>query len=239
MSNREKLKYNKRIFPFLILLLLIAAGCSHMQTGRHGAESPGFVVKRIAFAGFKSAAYEGNKANDELVSMPSGRSQHDPALIGKSLYLTSKMFDAMTEYEGYELVSPEISGEAFSGIDASGQGVDNIEIAGMAARELQADAAIIGLLYRWKEREGSDYAVKSPASVFFDICLVNPDGGSILWRGRFNKTQKSLSENLLDIRTFFKGKGKWMTADDLAEMGLRDIIDDLSLFIEKGKEVEN
>jgi hypothetical protein len=166
-------------------------------------------------------------------------SPQEQALIGKSLYLTSRLFDVMTEHKGYELVSPEITGESFSRIAASGQGTSNIEIAGRAARELQADAAIIGLLYRWKEREGSDYAVNGPASVFFDLCLVNADDGSILWRGRFKKTQKSLSENLLDIRTFLKGKGKWMAAEDLAEMGVRDLIDDLLLFMEKGKEGKN
>jgi hypothetical protein len=68
---------------------------------------------------------------------------------------------------------------------------------------------------------------------------VTSDNASILWKGRFNKTQRSLSENLLDIRTFLKGKGRWMTADDLAGMGLKDLIDDLSLFMEEGKEGEN
>jgi len=51
----------------------------------------------------------------------------------------------------------------------------------------------------------------------------------VLWSGRFDKTQRSLSENLLDMRTFFRGKGKWMSARELASLGLEIIIRDMPL----------
>jgi hypothetical protein len=49
--------------------------------------------------------------------------------------------------------------------------------------------------------------------------------GVILWKARFDKTQISLSENLFDLQTFLKAKGRWMTADELAEMGLADFVE--------------
>jgi hypothetical protein len=230
---------NRQIIFCLILALIITAGCSHVQVERQAVSASATVIKRIALIGFKTAVYQSDESDDASVSMSYNMSPQDPVLIKKSLYLTPSLFEVMTEYKGYELIGPEITGGVFSKIAASGQGISNVEIAGRTARELQADAAIIGYLYRWKEREGSDYAVNSPASVFYNLYLVSPDNGSVLWKGQFNKTQRSLSENLLDIRTFFKGKGKWMTADDLAVMGMKDLIDDLILFMEKGKEGKN
>jgi hypothetical protein len=56
--------------------------------------------------------------------------------------------------------------------------------------------------------------------VAFNLLLARPADGAILWRGRFDKTQQSLSENLFDMSTFLHGGGRWMTARKLALMGL-------------------
>jgi hypothetical protein len=44
-------------------------------------------------------------------------------------------------------------------------------------------------------------------------------------KAKFDKTQISLSENLLDIQTFLKARGRWVTAGELAEMGLTELIE--------------
>jgi len=49
--------------------------------------------------------------------------------------------------------------------------------------------------------------------------------GLILWKARFDKAQISLSENLFDIQTFLKAKGRWMTAGELADIGLTEIVE--------------
>ncbi len=90
-----------------------------------------------------------------------------------------------------------------------------------------ADAVILGHIFRWEERIGSDFAASRPASVAFDIHLVGVEKGEVLWSDEFDKTQRALSENLLDIKTFIKGKGKWMTARKLAEMGITNMINRL------------
>ena len=94
-----------------------------------------------------------------------------------------------------------------------------------------------GYIYRWKDREGSDYSAGQPASVAFDLYLLRSRDGVVLWKGRFDKTQRSLSENLFDIRTFIEGKGKWMTAADLAELGLTEMLD--RSFVIAGTAVED
>jgi hypothetical protein len=233
MNKRPGAKLKGRIFLCLILALSATAGCSQGLSGRQILElPPSPAVKKIALIGFKTAIYKGNEADFAAI-------EGSPGLPENTAFLTSKLLEIMAEHKGCELLGTEITAPAFSGIASSGGRIGNLEIAGRTARELEADGAVIGLLYRWREREGSDYAVNSPASVFFELFLVSAENGSIMWKGRFNKTQRSLSENLLDIRTFFRGKGKWMTADDLALMGLNDLTKDLILFIEKGREEGN
>lgn len=218
------------IFLFIALSFLSGTACQHIHAGNQGLESAAYDIKKIVVIGFKPAISQGDEVYDDPA---------ETALIENAYYMTSSLFEAMSGYEGYELISPDMAREARSRIAASEPGLGDAEIAGRIAGELNADAALTGSLYRWREREGSDYAIKSPSSVFFDLCLFNPDDGSVLWKGRFNKTQRSLNENLLDIRTFIKGKGKWMTAQGLAELGLKDLVDDMFLFIEKGKGTED
>ncbi len=95
------------------------------------------------------------------------------------------------------------------------------------ARDLQVDAVLYGKLYRFRERIGNEYSVKSPASVAFSLILVRAKDGAVLWRYSFDQTQQSLTENLLNWR-FYKEKGmRWVTARELAAYGMEEAIKEL------------
>jgi hypothetical protein len=85
---------------------------------------------------------------------------------------------------------------------------------------------LVCFLYRFHERIGSRYAAEAPASVAFDLYLLRSVDGRVLWQGRFDETQRALSENLLDFNKFMKRKG-WISANDLALAGLDDLFDTL------------
>jgi hypothetical protein len=53
--------------------------------------------------------------------------------------------------------------------------------------------------------------------------MINPSDKSIIWRGIFDKTQKSLMEDLFQISSFFRGGGKWLTAEQLSKQGMDEI----------------
>ncbi|NNL40929.1 MAG: hypothetical protein HKO79_00385, partial [Desulfobacterales bacterium] len=91
-------------------------------------------------------------------------------------------------------------------------------------RDINSDAVITGYVYRYIERIGTRYSVKSPASVAFGIHLVSVKNGRILWSGHFDETQYSLSENLFNLKAFIKRKGSWITADEMATSGLEEIL---------------
>jgi hypothetical protein len=92
---------------------------------------------------------------------------------------------------------------------------------------LGAQIVLAGYIYRFRERVGTKYSAESPASAAFDIHLVDVASGRILWTGRFDETQRSLSENLFNIKTFFRRKGGWITVEKMAFSALEDMIQKL------------
>jgi TolB-like protein len=90
--------------------------------------------------------------------------------------------------------------------------------------ELKADAVLTGHVFCFRERVGYPLSVEKPASVAFGIYLVRTNDGSILWRGIFDRTQQTLFENLFQASSFFKGGGKWVTAEELAEIGIDELL---------------
>jgi hypothetical protein len=83
---------------------------------------------------------------------------------------------------------------------------------------------VVGHLYRFRERIGESYSVEQPASVAFEVHLIRVEDGELVWRGAFDRTQGSLMENLLQISYFFREKGRWVTAEELAAEGVKEIL---------------
>jgi hypothetical protein len=95
-----------------------------------------------------------------------------------------------------------------------------MEILKKTGTELGADVIAVGHVFRYVERIGYDYSAEKPASVAFEINFLHAKNGDIIWRGVFDKTQKSLMEDLFQISSFYKGHGKWLTAAELAKQGM-------------------
>jgi len=85
---------------------------------------------------------------------------------------------------------------------------------------LNADAVVAGYVYCYREREGTAFSVRKPASVSFELSVVRSSDGSVVWSSFFDKTQASLMENVLQISSFIKGGWKWNTARELTEQGI-------------------
>ena len=46
----------------------------------------------------------------------------------------------------------------------------------------------------------------------------------MVWLGKFDETQRPLSENLLKIGSFIRRKGSWLTALELASVGMDEML---------------
>ncbi len=139
--------------------------------------------------------------------------------------MNERLVSSLAERKEYELISPDQAKGALATILSSNPAVDEARLMTEVGRSLSADSVLLGYVYRWLEREGTDYAAHRPASVAFDLYLLRTADGRLLWKGNFDRSQRSLTENLLEFDFFVKGKGKWMTADALGDMGLSDMME--------------
>lgn len=85
---------------------------------------------------------------------------------------------------------------------------------------LKVDGVLTGLVRTYREREGSKLGAK-PAAVGFEVYLLRPSDGLVLWTGEFFEEQKPLSQ---DVVGFFEKGGGFVTADELAELGVQKVM---------------
>ncbi|SIO29792.1 hypothetical protein [Halodesulfovibrio marinisediminis] len=95
---------------------------------------------------------------------------------------------------------------------------------------MKADVLIVPQVIDWTPREGGEMGAFQSAGVNMDFYAIRVDVEEpTLSRFHFEETQESLSNNLLNIKKWFKRKGKWITAEQLAEEGMRQAITELGL----------
>jgi predicted ester cyclase len=91
--------------------------------------------------------------------------------------------------------------------------------------KLESNQALIFSLSRYRERVGDQYSVEDPASLAFEFKLINSEDGKVTCSGRFDETQKSLTENIFKLPQAIKRGFKWLTVKELAIEAVRDRLD--------------
>lgn len=211
-------------FAAVFFALPVFLGCHYMD-GLSVTMAPDgkTCLNRLAVLPFQEIASE--DAALKMVSCPlcgavfhTDKSAKAPVTAVEDIFL-----ERLHGYSKLTLIAPENAGEAYRRVAASLK-VPLPEILKQVGVELGADGVIVGYVYRFRERQGSPYSVEKPASVAFDVHLVRVSDGLIVWRASFDKTQKSLMENLLQLSSFYKLGGKWVTARELADEGWTEIL---------------
>jgi TolB-like protein len=145
---------------------------------------------------------------------------------GAAESLTADVWGHMTLVSGWEVV-PE------SDVRGVMQQLPPTTLANMQdnamklGRQLSADAVVYGTVTRYQERVGSDYAAKSPAAVAFALHLVDVHNGVVLWTARYARQQEALTQNIFNVGNFLANRGRWVHANDLAQRGVDEALDDL------------
>lgn len=106
-------------------------------------------------------------------------------------------------------LAPEITGGLSGMVAAIGAKVD-------------CDAVLLTTVRRFKQREGTEYAVEDPASANFQMALMQSRTGAVLWTADFQETQESLLENILTYNKAQSRGFKWVTVEQLVEQGVKD-----------------
>ena len=95
---------------------------------------------------------------------------------------------------------------------------------------MKTDVLIIPQVIDWTPREGGQMGAFQSAGVNMDFYALRVDVEEpSISRFHFEETQESLSNNLLNVKKWFQRKGQWITAEELAEEGMRQAITELGL----------
>jgi hypothetical protein len=234
MSHPPKASYNGFFSPFKTLLkiaflissLILLFSCHIDNFQYRQRESFPLRIENIVVVGFRVALSE--KEDPGLFRCPICGSTFmaEPLSNTVAEEMTVDLFTYLNKVKKYSLIPPEQAKGVYSTILSQNLTIGIIDMLKETGRSFSSDAVLFGYIYRWRERVGTRYGVTSPASVTFGLHLVSPKNASVLWKGSFNKTQLSLSENLLDLSIFIRSGGKWLTARKLAQIGLEKLIRD-------------
>lgn len=83
-----------------------------------------------------------------------------------------------------------------------------------------ADLLLVPQVLNWHEREGSAAGVTKSAWVRVEFFLIKVSSGRLMNRSIYEEHQEALADNFLKIGEFFKRKGSWVSATDLAKEGM-------------------
>jgi len=219
-----------KIKLFSIFIMFILSGCvsiDHSGFGGRGHRAQ--AVGSIAVVGFIPGIVAGDPSGTLRSPLTGFIFDAEPVPLTVADRMSDMLFERMMNIEGISLFSPGQTTGVMAGLikTEDGLAIPQRQLYQEVGKRLNADAVLVGQIYRWREREGKEYGVNRAASVAFDLQLISSADGQSIWRDKFDKTQKSLSEDLFDLETFIKARGKWMTADKLANMGLDGFFNNL------------
>lgn len=92
---------------------------------------------------------------------------------------------------------------------------------------LSVDGVLYGMLERYKEREGLDYAAAQPAAVSFTLKFVDMNTKQVVWSAKFAKEQKALAQNIFELANFVQHKARWVRAHEIAMEGIQEAVANL------------
>lgn len=217
MRSNCKSFYRLGIVLWGIIFLFGCAGASNSVS----LSGSGGAYKRIAVLPFTQA----NPGDTIDRLMPRDIAEHKDLSADSPENVIETIFVAkLGQNRNVEMIPVEQAEGIYRQITMETISPQEAELISKLGKALDADAIVVGYVYRYQERVGTPFAAEKPASVAFEIHLIDVEAGMRSWRATFDKTQRSLMENLFNFRFFVKDKGRWITAKELAEEGVDQIM---------------
>jgi hypothetical protein len=157
--------------------------------------------------------------------VPTGRSIGGSKTVSpEGAALVATYFADALAARGVVVIAPSDLATAFTAKGLSVPRADPKAAAERAAEDFGATAIVLGRVTRWREREGSAAGATTPASVAFEITLYQAPGPRRLWSGRFDETQKSITEAILRARQYPGGGTRWLSTEEFARWGAQEVV---------------
>ncbi len=208
---------------------LLTDGCSppvRVTTLSHPGLS-GAKLEKIGVMPFMKGRHPSNVS--ETLNCNLCRLAFDPESVvtGAEKTLTRYVYGEMrNRYEDLVIPQEQVI-RVYEGISTDEERDTPLTVTRKVGQALGANLMLLGTVWRYRDRTGSSAGSMHPASVAFDLYLVDVRKGDTLWSANFDETQRSLSENIFDYQTFFSRGGKWLSANELANFGVKEVLKEL------------
>jgi hypothetical protein len=150
--------------------------------------------------------------------------QRGEIAFGSQNTLTRLLYQKMEDMGTFKVLPIEKVEEGFSQIERRQYELRPMRSSIQLGKALKMDFILIGVLFRFEERIGSSIGAEKPASVGFDVHLIRMKDEKMVWIGKFDETQRPLSENLFKIGSFVRRKASWLTAEELSSVGMDEML---------------
>lgn len=233
---------NKRIFALrltshvltLVVLALAVFGCSGSKvTTKVSAELPRYQIRTIALVPFTTLATpQVRDMVDRTFSVPTEVRRNDMGIVvplnteqsvrqtvvvppSAGETVTQLLWSRLRIRQGVTVLVPGEAAKVLAS-QSTTQPPTNESMAAMVAKQLKADASLIGQVLVYQERVGGRFGASPPATVGFEAKLVAADG-QVLWVGNYYERQRPMIE---DMMGFLDRWGMFVTAEELAMYGV-------------------
>jgi hypothetical protein len=222
LPNMKFLKSALAIFPFVAACGLSSGNIQSKQATDLEARR----IRRIAVLAPAPSAMA--PAKSALPGVPAEKKTevHDPDEV-----LFRLVYSALVAIPTWQVVLESEVKDAGSSVAS----VNDTARLRKVGEMVYADGVISGRMLRYRERIGGDIGVQSPASVAFTLDLIDVQRGDVIWSARFDETQKGLSENIFALGDIRERGIRWLTAEQLAQDGVRKAVNQLHEAILHGR----
>lgn len=222
------------------LAVLLVVGCSGSKvTTKASAELSRYQIRTMALVPFTTLATpQVRDVADQHFSVPPEVRRSDMAMAvppniehplrqtitvpaGAGDIVTQLLWNRLKTRQGMTVLSP---GEATRVLtsQAALQPSPGQSQAVTVAKQLKADASLIGQVRVYRERVGGRFGASPPATVGFEAKVVAADG-QVLWEGNYYEKQRPMIE---DLRGFIQRRGVFVTAEELAAYGVEHMLNE-------------
>ena len=220
------------------LAVLTVVGCSGSKvTTKSSAELPRYQIRTIALVPFTTLATpQVRDVVDQGLSAPQGARRSDMALAvppnteqplrqtvtvpaGAGATVTQLLWSRLRERQGVTVLAPSEAAKALAS-SVTAQPAAGQSRAVTVAKQLKADASLIGQVLVYRERVGGRFGASPPATVGFEAKVIAADG-QVLWEGNYYEKQRPMIE---DMMGFVQRWGMFVTAEELAIYGVEHLL---------------
>lgn len=218
--------------------VLAVAGCSGSKvTTKSSAELPRYQIRTIALVPFATLATpQVRDMVDQTLSAPLGARRSDMAIAvppnteqplrqtvtvptGAGEIVTQLLWSRLGTRQGVTVLSPREAARVLAS-PATAQPPAGQSPGVTVAKQLKADASLIGQVLVYQERVGGRFGANPPATVGFEAKVVAADG-QVLWEGNYYERQRPMIE---DMMGFVQRWGMFVTAEELATYGVEHLL---------------